>query len=82
MYVSRDKGHAVNGVFNAPQFPGQEQLSDNDPEILAFLAGLIPPDGGAGLLARVAALEKQVAAISAVPVVASGLANPAPVLRS
>ena len=79
MFVSRNQGNAINGVFARPQFPGQEQLPDNDPAILAFLAGLATPDGGASLLSRVTALEKLTAAIAAVPVVATGLANPIPV---
>lgn len=63
VYVSRLAGKAINGLFACQQWPGQESLQDNDPEVAAFQAGQAPPDGGASLLARLVAVEKAVAAL-------------------
>ncbi len=73
IYVSRLQGKAINGLFACPQYPGQEAMQDNDPEAAAFLAGLPVPDGGAALVARLVAVEKQLAAVVLVPAVAAGL---------
>lgn len=79
IYVSRVGGTgAINGVYAIPQYPGQESLQDIDPETLAYLAGQAQPSGMSTLLARVAALETQMAAVVAVPVVAAGLPAPTP----
>jgi len=74
VYVSRVGGTGpINGIYALAQFPGQQSMQDTDPETIAYLSGLPQPDGGASLAARVAALETKVAAIAALPVVATGL---------
>ena len=82
-YVSRVGGiGAVNGIFNMPQFPGQESLPDADPQIASYLASQAPPDGGVSTAARLAALEATMAKVTAVPVVAAGIAAQAVVTGS
>ena len=35
-YVDRDKDNKITGIFIPKQYPNQEYLSDDNPEIIAF----------------------------------------------
>ncbi len=72
VYVSRDITNNVTGVFAISQFQEQEAIDDGSADVVAFMNKISAKPVDA-LLARVTALESKVAAISAVPVVASAL---------
>lgn len=35
-YVNRDENGKINGSFARQQYPGQERLADDDPELVVF----------------------------------------------
>lgn len=43
MFVDRRADGSIYGTWTVKQFPGQEELADNNPEVVAFLAPK-PPD--------------------------------------
>lgn len=56
MFVERRADLTIYGAWTVRQRPGQEELADNDPELVAFLNP--PPD------ARLAAIDSSIAATS------------------
>lgn len=38
MFIGRNPDSTIFGLWTVRQFPGQEELPNNDPEVLAFLA--------------------------------------------
>lgn len=68
-YVDRDQGGKISGSFARPQYPNQERLADDHPDMIAF-AGRLSAQKDAeeearvwmdGLRERWAALEARVA---------------------
>jgi hypothetical protein len=59
MFIDRDTNGKITGLYGCAQFPEQEQLADNDPQIAAYqqaIADPVPAQVTAGQLIR--ALDK------------------------
>jgi hypothetical protein len=44
MFVGRRDDQTIYGAWTNRQWEGQEELSDDNPEVLAFFASLVPPE--------------------------------------
>lgn len=43
MFIGRKEDNSIYGAWTVRQWEGQEELADEDPELVAFLALLEPP---------------------------------------